>query len=451
MDTSPLTTLHTTFASGVTLPLAARLNALRRLHAAIGVAEADLTAALFDDLGKPAFEAYSSELMPVRQEIMHTIARLARWAAPRPVRPSWFHWPARAAVAMEPLGAVLVLSPWNYPVQLGLMPLVGAVASGNCVLLKPSEHAPATAAALDRLIASVFDPGHVRVMMGDATVAAALTALPWDHIFFTGSTGVGRAVALAAAANLVPTTLELGGCNPCIVEPTADPALTARRIAWGKFLNAGQTCLAPNHVLVHASVHDAFVAALKATLDRFYGADGAGLQRMVNQRHLDRAAAYLSPGRVAHGGGVDAARLHMQPTLLLDVPEDAPSLREEIFGPILPVVAWHDEAELLSRLQGESAPLVTTVHGRDDVLAARLRTATRSGAFVVNDHLVQATVPGLPFGGVGASGMGRSHGRAGFEAFSNPRALFRQSAKIDLPMRYPPYDGKLAWVKRLMG
>ena len=455
MHISPHDALHANvsahFATGATRPIAARLDALRRLHAAIGAAEADLTAALHDDLGKPAFEAYTSELLHVRQEITHVVANVQQWAAPRRVRTNWFHWPARAAVAMEPLGAVLVLSPWNYPVQLALVPLVSAVAAGNCVLLKPSEHAPATAAALERLVAAVFDPGHVRVVAGDAAVAQQLTALPWDHVFFTGSTQVGRAVALAAAANLIPTTLELGGCNPCVVEPTADVALTAKRIVWGKFLNAGQTCLAPNHLLVHETIYDPLLTALRQALTAAFGPDGTGVQRLVNRRHFDRVAAYLTPGRVAHGGGTNPAALRIAPTLLVDVPDQAPSLTEEIFGPILPLVPWRDEAALLGRLAAAPPPLVITVHGRDAGFAARVRDATRSGAFVRNDHLVQATVAELPFGGVGPSGMGRSHGRAGFEAFSNPRAQFRQSPRLELPLRYPPYEGKLAWVKRLMG
>lgn len=451
MHTFPHDALRAHFATGATRPIAARLAALLRLHAAIGAAEVELLAALHKDLGKPGFEGYTSELLHVRQEIMHVVAHLERWAGVRRVRTNWFHWPARAAVAMEPLGAVLVLSPWNYPVQLALVPLVGAVAAGNCVLLKPSEHAPATAAALGRLLAGVFEPGHVCVVPGDAGVARGLTALAWDHVFFTGSTVVGRAVALAAATNLVPTTLELGGCNPCVVEATADVALTAKRIVWGKFLNAGQTCLAPNHLYVHEAVYEPLLAALRGALTGAYGADGAGLQRMVNRGQFDRVAGYLAPGRVAHGGGTDAAALRIAPTLLVDVPEDAASLREEIFGPILPLVPWRDETWLLGRLADAPAPLVVTVHGRDEGFAGRVRDATRSGAFVRNDHLVQATVAELPFGGVGPSGMGRSHGRAGFEGFSNARARFVQSARMELPLRYPPYEGKLAWVKRLMG
>ena len=445
-----LAALRTGFATGATWAIPARLALLQQLDAALTRAEGGLIQALQTDLGKLEFEAYASEILPVRQEIRHALRHLQAWAAPRRVATGWFHWPARAAVAMEPRGAVLVLSPWNYPVPLSLMPLVHAIAAGNTVLLKPSELAPATAAAMQRMLAD-FDPEQIQVLTGDASLAEALTALPWDHIFFTGSGHTGRAVAMAAARNLVSCTLELGGCNPCIVDASADPVVTARRIAWGKFLNAGQTCVAPNHVLVHESLLPALLAALKTTLDAFYGADGRGLQRLANARQFERALGFLGQGSVAHGGGHDAAALHMQPTVLVDVPAQAPALREEIFGPVLPVMTWSDEADLLVGLRAMAQPLAVYVHSRDRHFIEAVRRGTRSGALVVNDHVVQATVAELPFGGVGPSGQGRSHGRAGFEAFSNPRSQFRQSPRIDLPLRYPPYGDRLAWVKRLMG
>ncbi|WP_160119738.1 aldehyde dehydrogenase family protein [Rhodovarius lipocyclicus] len=444
---TPQAGLRDHFASGATWPLEGRLEALRRLDAALTGHEDALLQALHDDLGKPEFEAYSSEILPVRQEIRHAIRHLPRWAAPRRVATSWFHWPARAALSMQPRGAVLVLSPWNYPVQLSLSPLVGALAAGNTVLLKPSEFAPATAAALQAMLEEALDPGLVQVMQGDAALAAALVAEHWDHIFFTGSGAVGRRVAEAAARTLTSCTLELGGCNPCVVDGSADIGLAAKRIAWGKFLNAGQTCIAPNHVLVHESRFEALVAALKARLTEFYGADGQGLQRLAHPAHFARVAALLGQGEVLHGGAADAARLHIQPTLLA---ASAPP-EQEIFGPILPIIPWREGAALLDGLAAAPAPLAVYAHSRDRALLAALRQRTRSGAFVVNDHVVQATVADLPFGGVGPSGQGRSHGQAGFEAFSNPRAEFRQSPRIDLPMRYPPYEGKLAWVKRLMG
>ncbi|MGI4951398.1 MAG: aldehyde dehydrogenase family protein [Janthinobacterium lividum] len=453
-----LASLQAAFDSGRHTPIAtriaARLAALRSLDAGLATHEAALVQALADDLGKPGFEAYTSDILPVRFEIRLAIRHLRRWAARRPVRTAWHHWPARAHVVMEPLGPVLVLSPWNYPVQLSLLPVVSAIAAGNTVLLKPSEFAPATAAALARLLEDSL-PGLAKVLQGDAAVAAALTALPWAHVFFTGSTPVGRKVAAAAAASLAPCTLELGGCNPCIVDATADIALTARRIVWGKFLNAGQTCLAPNHLLVHHSRFDVLLAAIKATLTAHYGADGSGAQRLAHQAHYARVAALLQQGRhqgrVAHGGATDPARLHVAPTVLTDLPPDSALLHQEIFGPILPMLPWHDESAMLRQAAAGPSPLAVYVHSRDDAFIARVQAATGSGALVVNDNIVQATVPLLPFGGLGASGSGRSHGQAGFDAMSNARSVYRASGRIDLPMRYPPYEGKLAWVKRLMG
>jgi aldehyde dehydrogenase (NAD+) len=437
------------FASGTTRPLEARRAALVALRDGLQAMEGELLAALHSDLGKSEFEAWTSEIMLVRQEIAVTLRRMRRWAAPRRVGGRWFHFPGRAALRMEPRGAVLILGPWNYPVQLCLVPLVSAIAAGNAVVLKPSEIAPATVAALARLAARCFAPGLVQVAQGGPDLAAALTAVPFDHIFFTGSTETGRKVAEAAARNLATTTLELGGANPCIVDETADPAVTARRIAWAKFLNAGQTCLAPNHVLVHESRAEALLAALRETITRFYGPDGRGMQRVVDARHLARLKAVLARGRVAVGGAVDENALHIQPTILLD--PDPSLLREEIFGPILPIVTWRDRAELLAGLSGMPQPLALYVHTRDRGFADAVAEALPSGGFCANEHLVHCTVPDLPFGGVGPSGQGRYHGQAGFEAFSNARAIFHQPAGVDASLRYPPYKAPLSVIKRLMG
>ncbi|MFC7735692.1 aldehyde dehydrogenase family protein [Roseomonas sp. GCM10028921] len=437
------------FATGATRPLEARRAALLALRDALEAMEPELLAALESDLGKGAFDSWTSEILLVRQEIALTLRNLSRWAGERRVGGRWFHFPGRAALRMEPRGAVLILGPWNYPVQLCLVPLVSAVAAGNAVVLKPSEVAPATAAALERLAISAFAPGHVAVAGGGPELAAALTAQPFAHIFFTGSTETGRKVAEAAARNLATTTLELGGANPCVVDRDADPVVTARRIAWAKFLNAGQTCLAPNHVLVHESRAEALVDALGETIARFYGPEGQGMQRVVNARHLDRLKGLLARGRVAHGGGVRENALHMQPTVLLD--PDPALLREEIFGPVLPVVTWRDRAELLAGLSALPEPLALYVHTRDSGFAEGVARALPSGGFCVNEHLVHCTVPDLPFGGVGPSGQGRYHGQAGFEAFSNARAVFRQPAGIDPSMRYPPPRAPLSIIRRLMG
>ena len=437
------------FSTGATRPLDARRAALLALRDGLEAMEDELLAALAADLGKSAFEAWTSEILLVRQEIALALKRLPRWAGERRVGGRWFHLPGRSALRMEPRGAVLILGPWNYPVQLCLVPLVSAVAAGNAVVLKPSEIAQRTAAALEALATRCFAPGHVQVVQGGPDLAAALTAEPFAHIFFTGSTETGRKVAEAAARHLATTTLELGGANPCIVDESADVRLTARRIAWAKFMNAGQTCLAPNHVLVHESQAEALTAALRETIRRFYGADGLGMQRVVDARHLGRLEAVLARGRVVHGGAVDSNALHIQPTLMLD--PDPALLREEIFGPILPIVPWRDRGALLAELSTQAEPLALYVHTRDRAFAEAVAQALPSGGVCVNEHIVHCTVPDLPFGGVGPSGQGRYHGQAGFEAFSNARAVFRQPAGIDPPMRYPPYTTPLSVIKRLMG
>lgn len=437
------------FAGGATLPLPARRASLESLQAGLEAMEGELLAALAEDLGKSEFEAWTSEIMLVRQEIALALKRLPRWAGERRVGGRWFHLPGRAALRMEPKGAVLILGPWNYPVQLCLVPLASALAAGNAVVLKPSEVAPATAAALGRLAARCFAPGHVQVVEGGPEVAAGLTAQPFDHIFFTGGTETGRKVAEAAARNLATVTLELGGANPCVVDGGTDIALTARRIAWAKFLNAGQTCLAPNHLLVREDAAEPLVTALRETLARFYGADGRGMQRVVNARHLARMRAVAARGRVALGGGVDEGALHMQPTLLLD--PDPALLEEEIFGPVLPIVTWRDRAAMLADLSRRPRPLALYAHTRDQDFAEAVARALPSGGFCVNEAIVHCTVPDLPFGGVGPSGQGRYHGQAGFEAFSNARAIFRQPAGIDPPVRYPPYKTPLSIIRRIMG
>ncbi|WP_376095850.1 aldehyde dehydrogenase family protein [Roseomonas sp. CCTCC AB2023176] len=444
-----LDALRAHLGTGALRPEAARRAALIRLRDALEASEPDLLAALHADLGKPAVEAWASEIMLVRQELAVALRKLRGWMAPRRVGVRWFQLPGRASVVAEPRGVALILGPWNYPAQLCLMPLVSAVAAGCAVVLKPSELAPATADAIARLIERAFDPDHVRCVTGGPEVARALTVLPFDHVFFTGSTGIGRQVAEAAAKNLATVTLELGGVNPCIVDASADPAVTARRIAWGKFLNAGQTCLAPNHVWVEESSFDALTAALRDTLTRFYGPDGRGMQRIVNARQFTRLRDMLDAGRVLHGGMADEAALHIPPTILADA--DPALRREEIFGPILPVIPYRELDAVLAEIAAAPPPLAVYVHTRDRALADRVTAATRSGGVCVNDTLVQATVPELPFGGVGASGQGRYHGRAGFDAFSDQRAIFRQPAGVDPPMRYPPIKAPLSLLKRLMG
>ena len=441
------------FQSGTTRSVEFRRAQLERLADALERHEAALLSALQADLAKSPGQAYASELGLVQMEIRHALRNLRRWAAPRRRRSPWFVAPARGWVQAEPFGVVLILGPWNYPVQLLLAPLVSAVAAGNCVVLKPSELAPRTAQGITELIGDCFDEQLVTVVNGDAHRAAALLRERFDKIFFTGSTRVGRAVMAAAAMHLTPVTLELGGKCPALVCANAPIELAARRIAWGKFMNAGQTCVAPDFVLVAREARDPFVAAMKKALQEFYGDDPARCEdygRIVNQAHFERLVHYLRDGNTVHGGQHDAKDLFIAPTILADVSPDSAVMQEEIFGPILPVLAFDNLEEALALLRDRPTPLAMYVFTRDRATETRVLADTRSGGVCVNDVVSHMIGPGLPFGGLGASGMGASHGRAGFETFSHQRAVLRRSTWLDLPFRYPPQKLSLGGLKRAM-
>ncbi|HEY0369252.1 MAG TPA: aldehyde dehydrogenase family protein, partial [Chthoniobacterales bacterium] len=353
-------------------------------------------------------------------------------------------WPSRAWVQAEPLGVALIIGPWNYPAQLLLVPLVSAIAAGNCAVLKPSELAPHTADVISALICESFADDFVSVVKGDAAVSAALLRERFDKIFFTGSTRVGRIVAAAAARNLTPVTLELGGKCPAVVCSDADVEVAARRIAWGKFMNAGQTCVAPDHVFVARGSHDRFVAALKRNVPASEG-------RIVNRAQFDRLTNYLREGTIAFGGGSDRATLSIEPTILTELGSDAAILEEEIFGPVLPVIEFDRVADVIRSLRQQPAPLALYLFTRDRDIEAQVLAQTRSGGVCINDVVSQMLGPDLPFGGVGESGMGRYHGRAGFDAFSNPRTIMRRRNWPDLPFRYSAQTLSFRTFKRTLG
>jgi aldehyde dehydrogenase (NAD+) len=441
------------FQTGATRSAEFRGAQLKRLASALARHEAALLSALQADLGKSPFQGYASELGLVQMEIRNALRHLRHWALPRRCRTPWFVAPARGWVQFEPFGVALILGPWNYPVQLLLVPLVSAIVAGNCVVLKPSELAPRTAEAITDLISDCFDERLVRVVKGGADVAEALLRERFDKIFFTGSTRVGRLVMAAAAKHLTPVTLELGGKCPAIVCADASLALAARRIAWGKFMNAGQTCVAPDFVLVAREAREPFVAAMKKALQEFYGDDAARCEdygRIVNQAHFERLVNYLRDGKVVHGGWHDAKELFIAPTILADVCPDAPVMQEEIFGPVLPVLQFDKLDDALTLLRGKPSPLAFYVFTRDRALEARVLADARSGGACVNDVVSHMIGAGLPFGGLGESGMGAYHGRAGFDAFSHQRSFLRRATWLDLPFRYPPQKLSLAGLKRAM-
>jgi aldehyde dehydrogenase (NAD+) len=439
------------FQTGATRAPDFRREQLQKFSAALERHEARLLAALHADLRKSSIQAYTTELGLLQAEIRHALKNLSRWGAPVRRRTPWFVAPARGWVQPEPLGVALILGPWNYPVQLLLVPLVSAIAAGNCAVLKPSELAPRTAEAIVALVKETFAENFVSIFNGGVDVAEALLRERFDKIFFTGSTRVGRSVMAASAKHLTSVTLELGGKCPAIVCADAAIGQAAKRIAWGKFMNAGQTCVAPDFVLVQRGVREAFVAALKKSLREFYGDDASkspDYGRIVNARHFTRLVNYLHDGKIIHGGEQDAKDLFLAPTILTEVLPESPVMQEEIFGPILPVLEFDKLDDALALLRERPTPLALYVFTRDRATQARVLAETRSGGACINDVVSHMIGTGLPFGGLGESGMGAYHGRAGFDEFTHQRAVLRRALWLDPPFRYPPPKLSLAGLKR---
>jgi aldehyde dehydrogenase (NAD+) len=442
---------------GISRPLAWRLEQLDRLAGLLSDHEDEVLEALATDLGKAPLEA-TFELVAIRQEIALTRRQLRRWMAPQAVAIDLALKPARAFLQAEPLGCVLIIGPWNYPFQLALLPLVSALAAGNAAVLKPSEHAPQTAALMARLLPLAFPPEVVQVVIGDGAVAAELLEQRFDHIFFTGGSRVGRLVMAAAAKHLTPVTLELGGKSPAIVLGDANLTVTARRLVWGKGLNAGQTCVAPDHVLVVPELRAPLIQAMAAEISSFYGDDpltSPDLGAIVNQAQFDRLEGLLAGakarGQVLAGGRSDRATLRIEPTLVAVDGADDPLMQEEIFGPILPVLTITGLEAGLQQVRSRPKPLALYLFSNDTTAQQRTLQTTSSGSVCFNDVVMQAGAASLPFGGVGESGLGSYHGQAGFLTFSHQRSVLVRPFWLDLPFRYPPYKGKLGLVKRLLG
>jgi aldehyde dehydrogenase (NAD+) len=440
--------LRATFDSGRTRPLAWRLEQLAGLRRLVGEGDAELVDALRQDLGRPAMEAFVADIGAVKSELRHMVKHLERWMRPAKVRVPITVAPAKAWVQPEPLGVALVIAPWNYPIQLLLLPMAAALAAGNCVLAKPSEMAPASSAALARLIPRYLDNDAVVVVEGGVDETTALLAERWDHIFFTGSTAVGHVIAEAAAKHLTPTVLELGGKSPTYVHASADLDIAARRIAWGKFLNAGQTCIAPDYVLVDRQVKDVFVEKLRAQIGEHYGSDAqqsTSFGRIVNARHLGRLKGLLDKGAgtVVTGGTFDDSDRFLAPTITVDPSPDSAIMREEIFGPILPVLGVDGPEDAKAFITSRPKPLALYVFANDAATVDSVVDGTSSGGVCINQTLMHLLPPDLPFGGVGDSGMGAYHGKAGFDVFSHRKSVLRKPVKPDLKLLYPPYKPRV--------
>lgn len=435
------------FASHRTLPVEYRLKMLHRLRDAIVKHEAALVDALRTDLNKSYEEAYLTEISIVLGEIDNFFKHLKRWAAPSKRKTPLKLFPSKSCILTEPLGVALIIAPWNYPLQLLLNPLVGAIAAGCTAILKPSPYVPNVALALEHLIDECFDEEYVAVVQGHRDVNTALLKERYDIIFFTGSPDLGRVVMRAAAENLTPVVLELGGKSPVVVDKTADVELAAKRIAWGKTLNAGQTCIAPDYLLIHRDVKARFVEAYGRALKELHGDDARKSRhyvRMVSERALERVAGYMQDGEVLIGGRVVSEERYIEPTLLDNVSERSAVMREEIFGPVLPMIEIGGVDEAIEFINAREKPLALYVFA-DKHSAERVVEYTSSGGACINDVIMHIANEYLPFGGVGNSGMGRYHGRDSLYSFSHRRSVLRTATWLDLPFRYMPYK----WFKRI--
>jgi aldehyde dehydrogenase (NAD+) len=437
--------LTATFNSGKTKDLAWRREQLQAVERMMSEREQDIFDALQSDLGKSAMESFTTETAYVSGDAAYSRKNLTRWTRKQRVSTPIIGQPGKSWIQAEPLGIVLVIGAWNYPLQLTLAGMSAAIAAGNCVVLKPSELAPATSALIAQLVPEFLDPDCIRVVEGDVPETTALLELPFDHILYTGGGNVARIVMAAAAKNLTPVTLELGGKSPCVVLPDANLEATARRIVWGKFTNAGQTCIAPDYVLADADTEALLVPLLEQNIREMFGDDpqqSDSYGRIVNDRHFERVSALIESGHTAIGGQTDAADKYIAPTVLTDVADDSAIMREEIFGPVLPIVRAENLEEAIAVIRGGDKPLAAYVFTNSKRDERKFLDQVSSGSACVNDVMMFMAVHELPFGGVGPSGMGAYSGRTGFETFSHMKAVIRRGWWPDLDVRYAPYTEK---------
>ena len=441
------------FNTGKTKDAGFRKTQLTTLQKAIGENRVKILDALQQDLSKSAYEGYMTEVGIVLDEIRFIKKHLLKWAKARRVRTHLFQFPGSSYIYTEPYGVSLIISPWNYPFQLVIGPLIGSMAAGNCSVVKPSEYAPHTAQVLKEIISDNFDPNYIAVVEGEAAVSRALLDENFDYIFFTGSVAVGKAVMQAAARNLTPVTLELGGKSPCIVDRDVDLDVTAKRICSGKFINAGQTCIAPDYLLVHQDIKIELLDRMKFFIDRFYGADpqlSADYPRIVNEKHFLRLAQLMNAGNIIAGGQTDRQSLYIAPTIIDDIAWDDPVMQDEIFGPILPVLAYNNLSQAIARVKELPKPLALYYFSNNRQNSQQIIKDTSFGGGCINDTLLHFANPHLPFGGTGSSGIGSYHGKKSFETFSHQKSILKRSFRLDAPLRYPPYGNKLKILKKIM-
>lgn len=443
------------FKTKQTLELNFRLEQLEKLRAGIIQYESKINEALHQDLGKHPFETYTSEVGFVLNSIGHTKKRLRKWAKPKNVKTPIVLFPSKSTIMYEPYGTALIIGPFNYPFQLLIEPLIGAIAAGNCLVLKPSEVVPNVSAVITEMIEAVFDKSYIRSVQGGVETTTSLINAPFDYLFFTGSVPVGKIVMEAAAKNLVPVTLELGGKSPVIVDQTANIKVAANRIIWGKTLNSGQTCVAPDYLMVHEDVKDKLINEMKQTIKQFYGENienSRDFGRIVSEKHFNRLKSILEKDKdqIIFGGSLNPETRYIEPALI-EASWDSASMEDEIFGPILPILTYGNLDEAISSINKLSKPLALYLFTSDKRVEEKVLFEISSGGVSINDTVTHLANPELPFGGVGYSGMGAYHGHYSFTTFSHEKSILKKSSRINLTILFPPYsDKKLKLIRRLL-
>jgi aldehyde dehydrogenase (NAD+) len=441
------------FSEGKTRNIERRMEFLRRLEQSIRCHEKDIMEALKKDLNKAPFEAYATEIGMVLEEIRFVRNHLKGWAKPKQVRTPITNFPSVSRIYTEPFGVVLIISPWNYPFQLAVSPLVGAIAAGNCAIVKPSNYSPNTSMVIETILTEVFPREYVAVIQGGREANQSLLEQKFDYIFFTGSVAVGKAVMRAASEHLTPVTLELGGKSPCIVDETANLELAARRIVWGKFLNSGQTCVAPDYLLVHHSVKIRLLDKMKKYIHQFYGEQAClndNFPKIINEKHFDRLLGLIEGEKIVIGGTFSRERNQISPTILDQITWNSPVMSEEIFGPILPVLEFNNLTEAITMVNNHPKPLALYYFTTKKENERRIINRISYGGGCINDTIMHLATSHMPFGGVGDSGMGRYHGIESFNTFSHKKSVLKKANWLDVPLRYPPYMDHLKTLKKLL-
>ncbi|KQL53954.1 aldehyde dehydrogenase [Heyndrickxia shackletonii] len=441
------------FKTNETKDIPFRLNALQKLKSAIQTNEIELMNALKSDLNKSEFDSYSTEIGVVLEEIRFTLKHLKAWSKPKSVKTPLTHIGSKSFIYPEPYGVALIISPWNYPFQLAIAPLIGAIAAGNCAIIKPSELTPKTSEIIASIIQDIFPEEYISVVLGGVETSTALLQVKTDYIFFTGSVPVGKMIMEAAAKNLTPVTLELGGKSPCIVHKDAKVKLAAKRIAWGKFMNAGQTCIAPDYLYLHHQIKDEFLFHLREAIEDLYGEQplqNQNFTHIVSEKHFNRLASFLKNGEIIIGGKTDGQLNKMEPTVITNISWEDLIMQDEIFGPILPVLEYNNLSEVIGEIQKHPKPLSLYLFTESHTVQREILQSVSFGGGCINDTVYHFASPYLPFGGVGNSGIGAYHGKGSFDTFSHQKSVLKQTTLFDIPYRYPNMKNGLKKIKRFL-